>query len=105
MKIRHFYRIFATLPILVISIAFLFRATFYWGIPVPENEPKGGGEVIEILLFLLLLVCCSLSILLSALLAVIPKIRNYQYSIRLLAIGVAVPIIYKIFHSLIPRLM
>ncbi len=105
MIIRRIYQVLITAPLVILVLAFVFRATFYWSIPVASGEPKGGGDIIEVLLFLLLVGSCITSILISALLAVIPKIRNNTYSLKLLIIGVVAPLVYWLIHPLIPRLV
>ena len=105
MIIRRIYQVLAIAPLVILVLAFAFRATLYWSIPVADGEPKGGGDIIEILLFLLLISSCILSILFSALLAVIPKIRNNTYSVKLLIIGVVIPLVFWVIHPFIPRLV
>jgi len=105
MIICRIYQVLAITPLVILVLTFAFRATFYWSIPVADGEPKGGGDVIEILLFLLLIGSCILSILFSALLAVIPKIRNNTYSLKLLIIGVLIPLVFWVIHPFIPRLV
>jgi hypothetical protein len=105
MIIRHSYQTLALIPIVILTLAFIFGATFYWSIPVADGEPKGGGDIIEVLLFFLLLGSCLLSILFSVLLAVVPKIRNNSYAIKLFLIGVGTPLIYLLVHPLIQRLV
>ena len=105
MIIHRTYQTLAIIPLVVLTLAFIFRATFYWLIPVANGEPKGGGDIIEVLLFILLLGSCLLSVLFSALLAAVPKIRNNSYAIQLLLIGVGTPLIYLLVHPLVPRLV
>lgn len=105
MIIRRTYQALAIIPIVILTLAFIFRATLYWSVPVADGEPIGGGDIIEVLFFLLLLGSCLLSILYSALLAAVPKVRNISYSIKLLLIGVGTPLMFLLLHPLIPRLV
>jgi len=102
---RRIYQTLAVTPLVIMVLAFIFRATLYWSFSVADGEPKGGGDVIEIILFLLLLGTCFLSILYAALLVVVPKLRNKSYSINLLIIGILVPLAFWFVHPLIPKLV
>ena len=105
MIIRRIYQVLAIVPFVILVLALLFRATLYWSIPVADGEPKGGGDILEVLLFLILLGSCLLSILFSAFIAVVPKIRNHTYSMKLLLIGIVVPLVYWFIHPWVPRLI
>lgn len=105
MIIRRIYQVLAFAPLIILVLAFLFRATLYWSIPVADGEPKGGGDVLELLLFMLLLGSCLLCLLFSCVMAVFPKIRNKTDSIKLLVIGLGVPLVFWFLHPLIPRLV
>ena len=85
--------------------AFLFRSTLYWSMPVADGEPKGGGDVIEIFIFLLLLGFSLLGLFYAFLLAAIPKIRNFNYASKLAAAAFVTPVLFWFIHPHIPRLM
>jgi len=102
---RRIYQTLAFTPAVIMVLAFIFRATLYWSFSVADGEPKGGGDVIEIILFLLLLGSCFLSVLYAALLAFVPKLRNKSYSFNLLIIGIFVPLVFWFIYPFIPRLV
>ena len=102
---RRIYQSLAVAPLVIMVLAFIFRATLYWTFSVADGEPKGGGDIIELILFLLLLGTCFLSILYAGLIAVIPKLRNSSYSLNLLIIGIFVPLAFWFIQPLIPRLV
>ena len=102
---RRIYKTLAVAPVVILVLAFIFRATLYWSFSVADGEPKGGGDIIEIFLFLLLLGSCLLSILYAVLIALVPRLRNHLYSINLLVIGILIPVIFWFLHPIIPRLL
>ena len=105
MVTRRIYKTLIVSPLMILVLAFIFRATFYWSFPVVDGEPIGMGDVIELLLFYLLLGSCFLSISYAILIVIIPRLRNLSYSFHLLLIGILVPFAFWFLQPLIPRLV
>ena len=103
--IRTLAILIGVLPPVVLVMALVFRATLYWTIPVADGEPKGGGEILEVLLFLGLLTTSALAVLVAILLAVVPAIREARLAVRLGLVALFSPVAYWVLHPLVPRLV
>jgi len=104
MVVRRIYKTLVVIPVVLLLVALLFRATLYWSIPVADDEPYGGGDILEIILFLLIILFSLAAALYATILAVVPKLREKKYILRLLLVGALVPMLYFILHPLMPKL-
>ncbi len=95
----------STTLVLLVLFGLIFRATFYWILPVAPGEPVGIADVLELFIYFTILGMAGLNILLGLLMLVIPAWRDVRLAIISLIVSVVMPPLYFILHALVPRLM
>ncbi|MEJ2360696.1 MAG: hypothetical protein P8Z75_04605 [Gammaproteobacteria bacterium] len=83
----------------------VFRATFYWMIPVSPGEPAGLADMLDLAIFFGVLLLASLAMVGGVLLLMVPAWRNLRLAISVLVTSLVTPPLYYIVHALIPRLV
>jgi len=91
----------STLGLLAI-FGLIFRATFYWNLPV--NDADSIGDELDLLIYFSIFVLTGLSMLLGILMLMVPAWRNIRFAIILLIVSLIVPPFYFMFHSIITQL-
>ena len=93
-----------TLVLLVIS-GLVFRATFYWTLPVNPGEAYGIADVLELVFYFTILAMAGLNIILGLLMLMIPNWRDIRLAVISLIISLIMPPLFFMLHTLMPRLM
>ena len=105
-KLMH--RLTMAAAIIAVALAIfglVFRATFYWMIPVPPAEPAGLGDLIELLIFYGVFAAAFVAMLLAVMLLLVPQWRQFRFAISALVVSLVTPPMYFILHGLMPRLI
>jgi len=88
--------------VLLLVISLLYRS-FVWPNWLPvSGEPYGAGDILEALLWLLVLVLCAACLTLSAVFAMPCRVRNSRSAVRMLAIGIGVPLFAYLIYPHLP---
>lgn len=86
-------------------LALIYRATFYWQIPVVPGEPYGLGDIIQLLLFASILLLFLLTLMTSLICLLFwPKGKQKIYWLKI-AIGIFTLAVYYIVHPYVPKLL
>lgn len=94
--------------IIAVSLAvfgLIFRATFYWMIPVSPGQPTGLADLIELLIFYGVLAAAFVAMLLAVLLLMVPAWRNLRLAISVLVTSLVTPPMFYVLHGLVSRLI
>lgn len=83
----------------------IFRATFYWMIPVSPGDPASLADIIDLLIFYGVLLSAFVAMVLAVLLLMVPDWRNTRLAISVLVTSLVVPPMYYVLHDLVPRLV
>lgn len=83
----------------------VFRATFYWMIPVTPGEPAGLADMIELLIFYGVLLTALAAMMLGVLLLMVPDWRNVRLATSVLVTSLVIPPMFYVLHALVPRLI
>ena len=95
----------STTLVLLVLAGLVFRATFYWTLPVNPGDAYGVADVLELVIYFTILVMAGSNIILGLLLLMIPTWRDVRLAIISLIVSVLIPPLYFMLHSLVPRLM
>lgn len=94
--------------VLAVSLAILgvvYRATYYWKIPVAPGEPYGVGDVIDFFFAVLVLMAAGTCLALGFVLLVFPRLQGRRQAVRAILVGVGSVVGYYVLHGIVPRLL
>jgi len=91
--------------VLLVLFGLIFRATFYWTLPVSPGEPYGIADVLELIIYFTILGMAGLNILLGLLMLMVTAWRDIRLAVIALIVSLIMPPLYFMLHSLVPRLM
>ena len=83
----------------------LFRATFYWRIPVVPGDPYGLGDILELLIYFALLGSSAVALGLAAIFIVVRSLRQWRSIAILACVGLLAIPLFLVVHSHLPQLM
>lgn len=83
----------------------VYRATFYWMIPVTPGESAGLADLLAVFIYYGVLLFASLAMLGGVLLLVVPAWRNFRLAVSVLITSLVTPPLYYIVYTLVPRLV
>lgn len=104
-KARWLVRVLVGIQAFLVLGGWLYRATFYWKLPVAPGQPSGIGDVIELGVGLVLLVTSGIDLFVAMILLVLPDLRRWRWILLLVIAGLAAYPIYVHFDGSMPRLM
>lgn len=95
----------AILSVGLAILGWVFRATFYWMIPVSPGDPAGLADMLDLLIFYGVLLFATVAMSGGVLLLLVPAWRNLRLAITVLVSSLVTPPLYYIVHALVPRLV
>ena len=95
----------ASTLLLLVLFGLIFRATFYWTLPINPGDAYGIADVLELVIYFAILAMAALTMLFAVLMLIVPAWRDIRIAIISLIVSLIMPPLYFMLHSFVPKLM